>query len=86
MDSLDAQMVQWSARLRDDIGILPPESHRLASGISEQVTKLADDAKQRVRSASPFPLSVRIEELQAFQAWMDLAGGSTLHPAVSRCK
>jgi hypothetical protein len=72
MDSLNKQMQQWSTRLRDDLRVGPPESNQLATTISNEVAALPDEAKQRVREASQVPLEIRIEELVAFQGWMDL--------------
>jgi hypothetical protein len=72
MNDLDKQMQQWSTRLRDDLKIGPPESNQLATTIAKEVSALSDAAKQRVKEASQIPLKIRIEELVAFQAWMDL--------------
>jgi hypothetical protein len=71
MDHLDRQMQQWSTRLRDDLRIGPPESNQLATTIAKEVAALSDDAKLRIREASQIPLQIRIEELEAFQGWMD---------------
>jgi hypothetical protein len=72
MEHLDGQMRQWSTRLRDDLKIGPPESNQLATTIRSEVDALPVDAKQRAEDASQIPLKIRIEELQAFQRWMDL--------------
>ncbi len=64
-------MQQWSTRLRDDLRIRPPESNELATTITKEVAALADDAKERAKAASQIPLSVRLDELIAFQGWMD---------------
>ncbi len=71
MNRLDEQMRLWSTRLRDDLRILPPESNRLASVITQEVDALSPAAKQRVRGATPIPLDVRLDELVSFQAFMD---------------
>jgi len=82
MHNLDKQMQQWSARLRDDLRIAPPESNELATTITKEVASLSDDAKQRVKGASQIPLNIRIEELtmmrfevsrQALSFWQALA-------------
>lgn len=86
MEHLDDQMKQWSSRLRDDLSILPPESNRLASTIASEVGFLSSEAKQRVKDASLVPLSARIEELRAFQGWMDLVHDSNPHPVVVRAQ
>jgi hypothetical protein len=84
---LDVQMRYWSIELRDLLKIAPPESDCLASTIEHEVTALSPDAKQRVRYASLIPLEARLEELRAFQAWMDLAHRSeAADPAIVRAQ
>ena len=86
MEHLDEQMRQWSTRLRDDLKIGPPQSNQLASTIAGEVASLPDEVKQRVKDASQIPLETRIEELVAFQGWMDLLKASELPPVVVRAQ
>ncbi len=86
MQCLDKQMGQWSIRLRDGLNILPPDSNRLASTIASEVLALSADAKQRVKGASLIPLPARIEELIAFQRWMDFLQDSQRPPEVVRAQ
>lgn len=87
MDHLDKQMQQWSTRLRDDLRIGPPESNQLATTITREVAALSDEAKDRAREASQIPLKIRIEELVAFQGWMDHVHARTEpHPVVIRAQ
>lgn len=86
MEYLNEQMRRWSSRLRDDLMILPPASNRLASAISVEVAGLSAEAKQRIRDTSLIPLETRIEELQAFQGWMELVRQSDLLPVVVRAQ
>ena len=87
MDQLDNQMRQWSTRLRDDLKIGPPESNLLATTITKEVSALAEDAKLRVKEASQIPLNIRIEELIAYQGWMDLIRATPkAHPVVIRAQ
>jgi hypothetical protein len=72
MEYLNKQMQQWSARLRDDLRIGPPESNQLATTIAREVASLSSIAKTEVKDASQIPLEKRIEELVAFQGWMDI--------------
>jgi hypothetical protein len=83
---INEQMREWSTRLRDDLMILPPASNRLASAISVEVAGLSAEAKQRIRDTSPIPLEARIEELLAFQGWMDLVRQSGPPPVVVRAQ
>jgi hypothetical protein len=87
MDHLDEQMQRWSTRLRDDLRIRPPESNQLATTITKEVAALPDDAKERVKAASQIPLTIRIEELMAFQGWMDhVHHMNRPHPVVVRAQ
>jgi hypothetical protein len=87
VEHLDKQTQQWSSRLRDDLRIGPPESMQLATTITKEVAALAAASKERVREASKIPLNVRIEELVAFQGWMDLVHAqSEPHPVVIRAQ
>jgi hypothetical protein len=80
-------MKQWSSRLHDDLRLLPPVSLQLATTISREVSVLSVEAKQRVRTASCIALESRIEELKAFQGWMDLVAASgQMHPVVIRAQ
>jgi hypothetical protein len=87
VERLDKQMQQWSTRLRDDLRIGPPESNQLATTITQEVAALSDEAKQRAREASQIPLKTRIEELVAFQGWMDLVHATPEpHPVIVRAQ
>lgn len=86
MDYVDTQMRRWSVRLRGGLDIVPPESDRLASTIAKEVLALSAEAKQRVKDTSLIPLSARVEELQAFQGWMDLVHKSGSDPLVTRAQ
>ena len=79
----DTQMQDWSSRLRDDLRISPPDNNLLASTIVNEIRALSPDAKTRVREASPIPLDTRLEELTAFQGWMDSMRNSPKPAAVA---
>lgn len=83
---LDAQMRRWSARVHEELKVAPNESYVLASTIAQEVRGLSLEAKERVRAASIIPLTARIEELRAFQEWMDLIRQSKPHPAAVRAQ
>ena len=86
MEHLNKQMRQWSTRLRDDLKIAPPESNDLASTIANEVAALSGEAKQRAKEASQIPLKIRIEELVAFQGFMDLVRASEPPAVVVRAQ
>lgn len=70
---LDRQIQPWGTRLRDDLGVSVAQSGSLASCIAKEVGELEGSAKERILLASPIPVAFRLDELVAFQAWMDLA-------------
>ncbi len=83
----DEQMQQWSSRLRDDLNIGPPGSNRLATTIAAEVADLPDDIKVQIRESSPIPRKIRMEELVAFQAFMDTVHrDSRPHPSIIRAQ
>jgi hypothetical protein len=87
MEHLDKQMHQWSTRLWDDLRIGPPEGNQLATTITREVAALSDESKKRIGEASQIPLKTRIEELVAFQGWMDFVHAtSDPHPVIVRAQ
>jgi hypothetical protein len=87
MENLDRQMQLFSTRLQNDLKIKPVASEQLATTIAREVAALSEDSKQRIKEASSIPLKIRIEELSAFQGWMDLVRkAGKVHPVVTRAQ
>lgn len=86
MEILDIQMNQWSSRLRDDLGILPNESQSLASTIEKEVSRLSLSEKDEIRNSSPISVNIRLDELVAFQGWMDFANTQRRNPVIVRAQ
>jgi len=86
MKHLDEQMQAWSTRFRDDLQIDVLASHTLATTIAAQVAQLPTTDKQRVIQATPVLPSERLDELKAFQAWMDTVSAMRWGPAVTRAQ
>ncbi len=84
-DALDRQMQPWGARLRDDLGLSASQSDSLASTIASEVGPIEGSVKEGILRASPISVSSRLEELVAFQAWMDVAR-QVPHPAITRAQ
>ena len=70
---LDNIMRQYSPRLRDDLGLTPPASNFLASTIASEVRALPPDVLRSVRDEDVIGLQRRIDELVAFERFMDFA-------------
>ena len=83
---LDEQMAAWAMRLVSDVRLCEESSQRLATTIASEVRFLATAAKAEILAASPVRPSDRLEELQAFQGWMDLVRRSPPSPFLVRAQ
>lgn len=86
MKNLDKQLEVWSERLQKDLKIKPEDTSKIATTIAKEVRWLTIEQKNEIRNASPVNIEKRYEELIAFQAWMDIANNSKIHPAVIRAQ
>ncbi len=82
---LDRQLFIWETKLRDDVGLSSMQAHNVASSISNEVTLLPSSAREELRHSSPISLESRLDEIAAFQYWMDISK-SINHPAITRAK
>jgi len=85
-DHLDKQMAAWSGRLESELKISSEISPKLATSIAADVRFLSADAKAKLRAASPVPLRERLDELKAFQGWMDYVGKTAPSPYITRAQ
>jgi hypothetical protein len=85
-DHLDKQMAAWSGRLESELKISSESSPKLATSIAADVRFLSADAKAQLRTASPVPLRERLDELKAFQGWMDYVGKTAPSPFITRAQ
>jgi hypothetical protein len=83
---LDAHMRRYSPRLRDDLRIEAAASNHLATTIARECASLSPEALAEIRQQDVVGLDTRLEELIAFQAFMDLAGSIPPHPPVTRAQ
>ena len=81
MDHLDKQMAAWAPRLRDDLGVSVEASAALATTIARE-TRALPEAARRTAAGGPVSLRHRLDELVAFQAFMDATGRNAPPPAV----
>lgn len=72
-DKLDAIMRPYSPRLRDELGLSPSASNQLATTIAAETATLPKDELSVMREQDRVGLQRRIEELKAFEGFMDLA-------------
>ncbi len=83
---LDEQMAVWSDKLVSQIKISEDDSRKLATKIASDVRFLPRDVKAEIAAASPVALHDRLQELRAFQAWMDMVANSSVSPFVVRAQ
>ncbi|HEY5379837.1 MAG TPA: hypothetical protein VIJ78_09910 [Pseudolabrys sp.] len=83
---MDQQLAHWAMRLQDEVRIAPEAANKLATTIAADVRFLSTQAKAEIKSASPVPLGDRLNELKAFQGWMDQARQIRSNPFVTRAQ
>jgi hypothetical protein len=85
-DHLDKQMAAWSGRLQTELRVSSEDSGKLATTIAASVRFLPAAAKIQLMDASPVLLRDRLNELQAFQGWMELVGETSPSPFITRAQ
>ena len=68
---VDEQLALWSIKLVSDVRVTEAVSRKLGTTIASDVRFLPHDVKREITAVSPIPPRARVEELIAFQAWMD---------------
>lgn len=71
-EHLDRQMEAFSEALLS-LGLDQQEIRKVGTLIASEVRFLDVDAKAQVREVTPIPIKDRVDELIAFQSWMDRA-------------
>jgi hypothetical protein len=83
---LDDQMQQWASRLRDDLGVSLAASQAVATSIAEDAHALSAEARAAVFAATPVGLRQRLDELVAFQAFMEEVAIARSQPHLVRAQ
>ena len=83
---LDEQLAVWSNRLTSELKIAENKSRKLATSIASEVGFLPKDAKDSIIAASPIALADRLQELRAFQGWMDTVRHAPNSPFLVRAQ
>ncbi len=86
MRNLDAQMARFSARLQSEVGVDAEAAERLATTVSAELRFLPIEAKTEILSSSPVNIASRLDELVAFQSYMDQMRMAKRHPAITRAQ
>ncbi len=83
---LDEQLGRFSEQLRAAVGLSDDEVNKVSTLVATEVRFLDAASKQQIHAASPVPLAARLDELRAFQMWMEIAANIQGHPAVTRAQ
>jgi hypothetical protein len=83
---LDRQLGVFSSKLRTAVGLRDDEVAKVATMIAAEVRFLKPSQRAEIFAASPVPLHDRLEELSAFQAFMDTASRIRGNPSLTRAQ
>ena len=83
---LDEQVRRYSPSLRDDLRILPPWSNALATQIAAEITQLPSDILDAIRNDDLVSTRDRLDELTAFQGFMDTVHAAQPQPMLTRAQ
>ena len=82
--SLDSQMLIWSNRIIHDLKLDLRHANSLGTTVENEVRALTDQQKQELINSNPVSPQNRLDELVAFQGWMDFARNVRSNPHVTR--
>lgn len=83
---LDSQMKHWSSRLESEVKLSLEAVSCLATTIASDVRFLPVEEKEKIKQATPIKLELRLDELKAFQVFMDQACYVRDNPGVTRAQ
>ena len=74
-EHFDKQMIRWSSKLSKDVKISEGHTKKIASLIAEEIEKISIQSKRKIVDGLSDPIFIqdRLDELIAFQGWMDIA-------------
>ncbi len=84
--TIDEQLREYVPELTTQLGLTTEVASKLATHVSANVRFLSVDQKNQIRSASPVPIQDRLQELYAFQGWMELASEIKGEPRITRAQ
>ncbi len=83
---LDSQLRAFAPFVRDELRIVTPESECVASSVARELRELAPADLVALVANDVVPARDRLDELKAFQTWMDVAHDASWHPGVVRAQ
>ena len=83
---INAQLRAFAPFVRDELRITTPDSERIASAIAREFGELSHADISGLVDDDVIPAGDRLDELKAFQSWMDVANDSQQHPGIVRAQ
>jgi len=83
---LNSQMLRWAPRLINDLNLDLQEANKISTVIFNEVSTLSTDTRKELILSSPILPKDRIDELLAFQGWMDFASSIKRNPFITRAQ
>ena len=79
-------MLLWATRLISDLKLDLLQANNISTTISNEVRSLPSDTKNKLLLSSPISPRDRLQELVAFQGWMDYASSIRRNPFITRAQ
>ena len=86
MRHLDVQVSKYSSLLVSEVGLDPAIADRLATTVAAELRFLPIEAKAEILASSPVDIAARLDELVAFQSFMEQVQSTKPHPAFVRAQ
>src|SRR5438132_13606195 len=83
---LDTQLTQWSDQLVREVRLSEEEAFGVASAAASELAARSDSEQKLLQAADPISPQARLDELIAFQAFMDWASTVRSNPEVTRAQ
>jgi hypothetical protein len=86
-DQFDRQMHQFASFFVNEVKIPAEKTDKIASIIADEINKIPAKSKREIVNSisNPIPIQDRLNELTAFQGWMDIAHDSR-NPYITRAQ
>lgn len=84
LSQLDRQVAAFESRLALDLPL--SAQGRIASAVFAEVAALGEEMHNRLRVELAIPPEIYLEEMTAFQGWMDLANANQKNPFIVRAQ
>ena len=85
---MDSQMKKWSPFFTEQLKIPHEKTNTIASIISSETINIPQKSREEIIAFLSVPVSLqhRLDELKAFQGWMDTANSIQRNPFVTRAQ